>query len=98
MTFAMMLCNIAVHADDTTLHSKCDQISDRWQLLVVAINVKIHRSILEEKLSFKMLGLAFSSKLDWTSYIIFISKTASKKIGALIRSIMFLSPEFSATL
>ena len=29
MTFAMMLCNIAVHADDTTLHSKCDQISDR---------------------------------------------------------------------
>ena len=40
-------------------------------------------SILEEKSSFKMLGLTFSS----------IAKTASKKIGALIRSMKFLSPE-----
>ena len=47
-------------------------------------------SILEEKSSFKMLGLTFSSKLDWRSYISSIAKTASKKIGALIRSIKFL--------
>ena len=40
-----------------------------------------------------MLGLIFSSKLDWGSYIISIAKTASKKIGALIRSMKFLSPE-----
>ena len=40
-----------------------------------------------------MLGLTFSSKLDWGSYIISIAKTASKKIGALIRSMKFLSPE-----
>ena len=40
-----------------------------------------------------MLGLTFCSKLDWSSYIISIAKTASKKIGALIRSLMFLSPE-----
>ena len=40
-----------------------------------------------------MLGLTFSSKLDWGSYIISIAKTASKKIGALIRSVKFLSPE-----
>ena len=40
-----------------------------------------------------MLGLTFSSKLDWGSYIISIAKTASKKIGALIRSMTFLSPE-----
>ena len=40
-----------------------------------------------------MLGLTFSSKLDWDSYIISIAKTASKKIGALIRSMKFLSPE-----
>ena len=33
-----------------------------------------------------MLGLTFSSKLDWGSYIIFIAKTASKKIGAFVRS------------
>ena len=46
-----------------------------------------------EKTSFKMLGLTFSSKLDWGSYIVSIAKTASKKIGALIRSMKFLSPE-----
>ena len=50
-------------------------------------------SVLEEKTSFKMLGLTFSSKLNWSSYIVSIAKTASKKIGALIRSTKFLSPE-----
>ena len=40
-----------------------------------------------------MLGLTFSSILDWGSYIISIAKTVSKKIGALIRSMKFLSPE-----
>ena len=40
-----------------------------------------------------MLRLTFSSTLDWGSYIISIAKTASKKIGALIRSMKFLSPE-----
>ena len=42
-----------------------------------------------------MLGLTFSSKLDWVSYIISIAKTASKKIGALIHSMKFLSPELA---
>ena len=40
-----------------------------------------------------MLGLTFSSKLDWGVYIISIAKTASKKIGVLISSMKFLSPE-----
>ena len=40
-----------------------------------------------------MMGLAFSSKLDWGSYIVSIAKTASKKIVALIRSMNFRSPE-----
>ena len=40
-----------------------------------------------------MLGLTSSSKLDWGSSFISIAKTASKKIGALIRSMKFLSPE-----
>ena len=40
-----------------------------------------------------MLGLTLSSKLDWDSYIISIAKTASKKIGAFIYSMKFLSPE-----
>ena len=58
-----------------------------------SIDVKMDESILEEKSSFNMLGLTFSSKLDLGSYIISIAKTASKKIGALIRSMKFLSPE-----
>ena len=58
-----------------------------------SIDAKMGGSVLEEKSSFKMLGLTFSSKLDWGSYIISIAKTASKKIGALIRSMKFLSPE-----
>ena len=58
-----------------------------------SIDVKMDRSVLEEKLFFKMLGLTFSSKLDWGSYIICIAKTASKIIGASVRSMRFLSPE-----
>ena len=50
-------------------------------------------SVLEEKSSFKMLGLTFCSKLDWGSCIVSIAKTASKKIGALIPSMKFLSLE-----
>ena len=39
-------------------------------------------SVREEKSSFEMLGLGFSPKSGWGSYIISIAKTASKKIGA----------------
>ena len=49
--------------------------------------------VYEEKSFFKMMGLTFFSKLDCGSYIICIAKTASKKIGALICSMKFLSPE-----
>ena len=46
-----------------------------------SIDVKMDGSILEAKSSFKMLGLIFSSKLDWRSYIIIsIAKTVSKNI------------------
>ena len=58
-----------------------------------SIDVKMDGSILEEKSSFKMLWLTFSSKLDWGSYIISIAKITSKKIGTLIHSMKFLSPE-----
>ena len=50
-------------------------------------------SVLEEKSSSKMLGLDFSSELDWGSYIISIAKIASKKTGTLILSMKFVSPE-----
>ena len=49
-----------------------------------AIDVKVDESVIEGKSSFKMLGLTFSSKLDWGSYIIPFAKRASIKIGALI--------------
>ena len=58
-----------------------------------AIDVKMDEFVLEEKSSFKMLGLTFSSKLDWGSYIIPFAKSSSIKIGALIFSMKFLSPE-----
>ena len=28
-----VICDIAIYADDTTLYSKCDQVSDLWQQL-----------------------------------------------------------------
>ena len=48
---------------------------------------------LRKKASFKMLGLTFSSRLDWGSYIVSIAKTDSKKSEALIRFMKFLAPE-----
>ena len=51
------------------------------------------KAVLEGKSSFCLLGLSFTSKLDWGFYIISIAKAASKKIGALLCSVKFLSPE-----
>ena len=45
-----------------------------------------------------MLGLTLSSKLDWGSCIVSIAKTASKKIGAFIRSMKFLSSEVAISI
>ena len=74
---------------------KTQLVSFGWSKSTGAIDVKIDGSILEEKSSFKMLRMTFSSKFDWDSYIISIAITASKKIGALIRSMKFLSPEIA---
>ena len=57
-----------------------------------SIVVKIGGSILEEKSSFKMLGLTFPSKLDWV-YLTLPLLLKLEKIGALIRSMKFLSPD-----
>ena len=58
-----------------------------------AIDIKMDGSVLEEKSSFKMLGLTFSFKLDCGSYIISIAKTVPKKIGAMIRSMKSFSSQ-----
>ena len=57
------------------------------------IDVKMDRSALEEKASFKKLKLTFAFKLECYSCIISNVKTASKKIRALNRSMKFLAPE-----
>ena len=31
-----VICNIAIYADDTSLHSECDQACDLWQQLELA--------------------------------------------------------------
>ena len=51
-----------------------------WSNNTGAMDVKMNGSVLEEKLYFKILGLSFSTKLDWGSYIISIAKTVSKKL------------------
>ena len=50
-------------------------------------------SVLEEKPSFKMLRLPLSFKLDWSSCIIPIAETSSKKIGAFTCFMKFVSPK-----
>ena len=66
-----------------------------WSNNTAAIDAKINGSVLEEKSSFKMLGLTFSSNMDWGSYIISIAKVFSKKIGVLIvRSLKICSMKF----
>ena len=77
---------------------KTQLVSFDWSNNNGSIDVKMGGSILEEKSSFRMLGLTFSCKLDWGSYIISIAKTTSKKIGALIRSMKFLSPDVALNL
>ena len=72
---------------------KTQLVSFDWSNNTGSIDVKMDGSVLEKKSSFKMLGLTFSSKLDFGSYIISIAKTAFKKIGALIHSMKFLSSE-----
>ena len=51
-------------------------VSFDWSINNGSIDVKMDWSVLEEKSSFKMLGLTFSYKLDWGSYIISTAKTA----------------------
>ena len=60
---------------------------------IFGIDVKLDGSVFEEKSSFKILGVI--SLLNWIGelFIISIAKTASKKIGALIHSMKFLSLE-----
>ena len=72
---------------------KTQLLSFDWSKCTGSMDVKMEESVLEEKQSFKMLGLTFSSKSDKGCYIISIAKTASKKILALIHSVKCCSSE-----
>ena len=72
---------------------KTQQVSFDQSNNTGAIDMKMDGSVFEKKSSFKMLGLTFFSKLDWGPYIISTAKSASKKIGTLVCSMKFLSPE-----
>ena len=59
---------------------KTQLVSFDWSNNNGSIDVKMDGSVLEEKSSFKMLGLTFSSKFDWGSYIISIAKLPLRKL------------------
>ena len=61
---------------------KTQLVSFDWSNNSGDIDVKMSGSVFEKKSYFKMLGLSFSSKLNWGSYIVSIAKTTSKKIRA----------------
>ena len=50
------------------------------QFISSVVDLKMDGHFLEEKSSFKVLGSSFSSKLDWVSYTVSMTKTATNKI------------------
>ena len=62
MTFLLMLCDIAIYADDTILYSKCDQTSDLWKQLELAFELESDSSVC------RMLLLISSGKTRLVSF------------------------------
>ena len=50
-----------------------------WSNTTVATDVKMDESVLEEKSSFKMLGLSFLSKLEWALTLSLLPKLPPRK-------------------
>ena len=59
--------------------------------LLCLTDIKMDWSVLEEKSYFKMLGLSFSSKLNWNCYIIYIAKTTFKKFSREVALYLYKS-------
>ena len=59
-----VICTIIIYADDTTLYSKCDQVSDLWQKLELASKLE---SDLRDTVVWAGSGLLISmlEKLNW---------------------------------
>ena len=56
-------------------------------------SVSMNGTELEESNSFRLLGITFSSDFSWRSYIEAIAKSASMKVGSLLRARNYLTPE-----
>ena len=73
---------------------KAQLVSFDWSNNTGAIDGKKDGSFLEEKSSFKIMRLSFSSNcIGALTLSLLLKLTASKEIGALIRFAKFLSPE-----
>ena len=59
---------------------KTPLVSFGWSNNTGAIDVKMEGSVLEEKSSFKMLGLTLSSRLIWALTLSLLLKIPSKKL------------------
>ena len=59
-----VICDTAIYAHDTTLYSKCDQVSDKWQQLELTSEVE---SDLRNSVDWTGSGLLISmlEKLNW---------------------------------
>ena len=68
---------------------KTQQVSFEQSKNIVAIDVKMNGSVLEDKLPFN--GIDFGFLIGLGSYIIFIVETSFKKIGALICRLLCIS-------
>ena len=59
---------------------KTQLVSFDWSNNTGAIDAKMDGSVLVEKSSFKMLGLTFSSKLDWVLTLSLLLKLLPRKL------------------
>ena len=59
---------------------KTQLVSSDRSNITGAIYVKMNRSVLEEKTSFMMLGMFFSSNWDWDTCIVSLAKLPPRKL------------------
>ena len=57
-----VICNITIHADDTTLYCKCDQASDLWQQVKLASELETG---LRDTEAGSGLLISMLEKLNW---------------------------------
>ena len=83
---------------DSELESDLRDTVDWGKVWLVDFNAGKTQLVSSDRSNNNGLLLTFSSKLDWDSYMISIAKTVSKKSGALIFYMKFLSPEVAVYL